>query len=116
MSLNIETDLVKVLEKIESKIDRLDQKVEEKIDKLSAEVVDIRVDIVKLDGKISTLEEKLDGKISTLDEKVDGLSKRLDDQAFVNRGVLIGLIVALAKLTEGIAGDAAKLFGFVGNP
>ena len=44
--------------------------------------------------------------VAKLEEKVDGLSKRLDDQAFVNRGVLIGLIVA-------ICGGAAKLFGFV---
>jgi hypothetical protein len=91
MSLNIETDLVKILEKIDTKID-----------KLSNDVVDLKIAVVKS-------EEKLSGEIRTLDEKVNGLAKRVDDQAFINRGVLIGLIVA-------ICGGAAKLFGFLGNP
>jgi hypothetical protein len=40
---------------------------------------------------------------------MEGFSKRMDNQEFLSRGVLIGLI-------DAIAGGAAKLFGFVGNP
>jgi predicted nuclease with TOPRIM domain len=54
------------------------------------------------------LEERLSGEIKALDEKVDGIAKRLDYQEFINRGVIVGLILAsLAGL--------AKIFGFYGN-
>lgn len=79
MSIQIESDLVKILEKIEFKID-------------------------KLDGRLLEIEKSQ----VRLEEKVEGLSKRVDDQAFINKGVLVGLIIA-------IAGGAAKLFGFAGN-
>jgi predicted nuclease with TOPRIM domain len=54
------------------------------------------------------LEERLSGEIKALDEKVDGIAKRLDYQEFINRGVIVGLILAL------LAG-LAKIFGFYGN-
>jgi hypothetical protein len=50
------------------------------------------------------MDEKLSGEIKTLDEKVGGIDKRLENQEFINRGVLVALIVALI-------GGAAKLFG-----
>jgi chromosome segregation ATPase len=62
-----------------------------------------------LKGDINRTEAVLKGDIKALDEKVDGLSKRLETTEFVNRGILIGLIVA-------ILGGLAKLFGLVGNP
>ena len=39
---------------------------------------------------------------------MDGLGKRLDYQEFINRGVIIGLIVA-------VLGSLAKMLGFIGN-
>jgi predicted nucleic acid-binding Zn-ribbon protein len=108
MSLNIETDLAKILEKIDSKIDKLDQKLDSKIDKL-----DQKID--KLEDKFEARFTKIDEQLlsieksqAKLEEKTEGLSKRMENQEFLSRGVLIGLIVA-------IAGGAAKLFGFVGN-
>jgi hypothetical protein len=44
-----------------------------------------------------------------LEGKIDSLGKRLENQEFINRGVLIALIVA-------ILGGLAKLFGLVRNP
>jgi hypothetical protein len=41
--------------------------------------------------------------------KLKGIGKRIEFQEFVNRGVLIGLIVA-------ILGGLAKMFGIIGNP
>jgi hypothetical protein len=41
-----------------------------------------------------------------LDEKIDGIAKRVDTQEFINRGVVIGLVLA-------ILGGFAKIFGFV---
>ncbi len=40
---------------------------------------------------------------------MNGLSKRLENQEFVNRGILVALVVA-------ILGSLAKLLGWVGNP
>lgn len=92
-------------DKIDERFDKIDKrfdKVDHKMENLQQDVVDIKISIAKLDGQVN-------GEIRTLGEKVDGLAKRIDNQEFVSRGVLIGLIVA-------IAGSAAKLFGLVGNP
>ena len=58
----------------------------------------------RLSGEIKTLDERLSGEIKSLEGKVDGIGKRLDNQEFLNRGVVVAVLVAL------IAG-AAKLFG-----
>ena len=111
--IQISTDLGKILERIEDKIDNFQKDVNGKIDTLQKDV----------NGKIDTLQKDVNNKFDTLqkdvtdlkvgqarlEEKVEGLSKRIDNQEFLSRGVLIGLIVA-------IAGGAAKLFGFIGNP
>jgi len=70
---------------------------------------ELRGDIKVLNESVATTKAELKGDIKALDEKVDGLSKRLETTEFVNRGILIGLIVA-------ILGGLAKLFGLVGNP
>ncbi|MFM6619638.1 MAG: hypothetical protein ACKPJO_30625, partial [Dolichospermum sp.] len=59
----------------------------------------------KLSGEIKTLDEKLSGEIKTLDEKVIGIDKRIDNQEFINRGVLVAVIIALIS-------GVVKLFGF----
>jgi predicted nucleic acid-binding Zn-ribbon protein len=87
MSIQIESDLKEILQSIEKKFDKIEQKLE------------------KIDDQLV----KIENSQARLEEKVEGLSKRIDNQEFVSRGVLIGLIVA-------IAGGAAKLFGFIGNP
>ncbi|MGK7956218.1 MAG: hypothetical protein AB4063_13365 [Crocosphaera sp.] len=70
-------------------------------------------DVLKrIENKLDTMQKDLtDLKVgqARLEEKVDGLGKRLDYQEFINRGVLIGLIVALL-------GGLAKMFGWIGNP
>lgn len=86
-SQTVEIDLVKILEKIEQKIDTVDNKV----DNLTVEIATVK------------------GDIKTLSEKVDGLSKRVDSVDFINRGVFVALIIA-------ILGGFAKIFGFIGNP
>ncbi|MFM6076693.1 MAG: hypothetical protein ACKPB9_34785, partial [Dolichospermum sp.] len=51
-------------------------------------------------GEIKTLDEKLSGEIKTLEEKVIGIDKRLDNQEFINRGVLVAVIIALFRLVS----------------
>lgn len=86
-SQTVEIDLVKILEKIEQKIDVVDNKV----DNLTVELTTVK------------------GDIKALSEKVDGLSKRVDSVDFINRGVFVALIIA-------ILGGFAKIFGFIGTP
>ena len=77
-----------VLDRFEQKMDRQFAEVNQKLNKLEI-------------GQV-----ELSGEIKTLDEKVSGIDKRLDNQEFINRGVLVALIVALI-------GGAAKLFGWL---
>ncbi|AFY79380.1 MAG: hemolytic enterotoxin [Hydrococcus sp. C42_A2020_068] len=107
--IQVTTDLGKILERIEQKIDKLDEKFETKLDTLDKKV---ETKLGKIDERLNRLEvgqTKLGGDLKALETKVGELGKQIDDQKFINRGVLIGLIVT-------ILGGAAKLFGLVGNP
>jgi chromosome segregation ATPase len=87
--------------------------VNQKMDKQFAEVnkqfAEVNKQFAEVNQKLNKLEigqVELSGEIKTLDEKVSGIDKRLDNQEFLNRGVLVALIVALI-------GGAAKLFGWL---
>ncbi len=113
-----------VLERFEQKMDRQFAEVNQKMDKQFSEVnqkmdrqfaevnkqfVEVNKQFAEVNQKLNKLEigqVELSGEIKTLDEKINGIDKRLDNQEFLNRGVLVALIVAL------IAG-AAKLFGWL---
>lgn len=86
--MNIEFDLKEILTRLETKVD-----------KISEDVSDIKTNLVRV-------EAELKGEIWVLDEKIDGIVKRDDTQEFINRGVVIGLLLA-------ILGGFAKIFGFV---
>lgn len=97
--------LKEIFAKFDQRLDKFDQrldKLEQKIDNVAKDVNDLKVSVAE--GKA-----ELRGDIKALNEKVDGLGKRLETTEFINRGILIGLIVA-------ILGGFAKLFGLVGNP
>ncbi len=79
---NIEYDLKEILTRIEGRFDKL----EDKIDKIGEDITDLQVNV------------------GVLSEKVEGITKRLDTQEFINRGVIIGLILA-------VLGGFAKVFG-----
>lgn len=108
MSIQIETDLKDVLGKIDQKLDKLDNK----LDSVQKDVTDLKIGQARLEGEIKAIDEKFTSKINGLDEKftskVDGLDKRLSNQEFLNRAVVVGLLLA-------ILGGLAKLFGLAGN-
>ncbi|MBE9176689.1 hypothetical protein IQ225_17745 [Synechocystis salina LEGE 06155] len=81
-------------------------KLEEILVSIQKDLNDLKVSQAEIKGEIKVLDEKLTGQIKALDEKVTGIGKRVENQEFLNRGVLITLIVAL------IAG-AAKIFGWL---
>ena len=102
--ITVRYSLEEILKRLESKIDKID----EKIDNMDERIGHLEVGQAR-SGDIKSLDIKFTGEIKTLDTKVDGISKRLDNQEFLNRGVLIGLIVALL-------GGLAKMFGWIGTP
>lgn len=97
--MNVEFDLKEILTRIESKVDRLTEDVSEIKTNL------VRVE-AELKGEIRVLDEKIEGINNSLGEKIDGIGKRVDTQEFINRGVIVGLLLV-------ILGGFAKLFGFV---
>lgn len=86
MSVTIEQDLKEILPNLNQKLD------------------DLQKDIADL--KVGQTEIK--GEIKALAERINGLYEQVKSQDFINREILLGLILA-------ILGGLAKLFGFVGN-
>jgi predicted nuclease with TOPRIM domain len=91
---------------VNQKMDRQFAEVNQKMDRQFAEVNKQFAEVNQKLNKLEIGQVELSGEIKTLDEKVSGIDKRLDNQEFLNRGVLVALIVALI-------GGAAKLFGWL---
>jgi septal ring factor EnvC (AmiA/AmiB activator) len=108
-----EQKMDKQFAEVNQKMDRQFAEVNQKMDRQFAEVnkqfAEVNKQFAEVNQKLNKLEigqVELSGEIKTLDEKVSGIDKRLDNQEFINRGVLVALIVALI-------GGAAKLFGWL---
>lgn len=95
MSQIIEVSLADILNKIDQRLDRMEQSIN-----------DLKVGQVRLEEKAEALDGKVESQGKTLEAKIDGLDKRISNQEFINRSVLVALIV-------GIIGGFAKLFGFI---
>ncbi len=95
MSQIIEVNLADILNKIDQRLDRIELSIN-----------DLKVGQVRLEEKAEALESKVESQGKTLEAKIDGLDKRISNQEFINRSVLVALIV-------GIIGGFAKLFGFI---
>ena len=105
---DIKQEFIKInarFEKIDARFDRLDEKVDNVSKDLNSFKVKVAEDFGDLRGDIIRVENTLKGEIKVLSEKVDGIGKRVDNQEFINRGVIVGLILAFL-------GGFAKVFGF----
>jgi chromosome segregation ATPase len=72
---------------------------------------EIQNDQKKLLEEVNNLkvgQARIEGKIEALDTKVEQLDTRVANQEFLNRGVFIGLLLALL-------GGVVKLFGWIPN-
>ena len=70
---------------------------------------EIQNDQKKLLEEVNNLkvgQARIEGKIETLDTKVEQLDKRVANQEFLNRGVFIGLLLALL-------GGVVNFFGWM---
>jgi hypothetical protein len=90
MSVTIEQDLKEYLDQQFKQFNQKFDKIDQRLERIENDITDLKVGQARLE------------------EKIDGLDKRLDFQEFINRGVLIGFILA-------ILGGLAKLFGFIPN-
>lgn len=131
--MNIEFDLKEILTEIkqefgkfDTKLDRLEGKVDKVAEDLNEfkskvvkDITDLRTEVkeditdLKTDVKEDINELKMQGiksdneikaEIRVLAERINGISKRVDTQEFINRGVIIGLVLA-------VLGGFAKIFG-----
>ncbi|KHG42367.1 MAG: DUF4164 domain-containing protein [Aphanizomenon flos-aquae KM1D3_PB] len=101
---------------VNQKMDRQFTEVNQKMEKQFSEVnqkmekqfAEVNKKLETIDNRLNKLEigqAELSGEIKTLEEKVIGIDKRLDNQEFINRGVLVAVIIALIS-------GVVKLFGF----
>jgi hypothetical protein len=114
-SPTIEIDLANILERIEQNIADFRQEFADFRKETNQRFTSLEIGQARLEerltGEIKALNERLTGEIRTVDAKLDGLGKRLDTQEFINRSVMVGLVLA-------IAAGIVKLFfpNFPGNP
>jgi septal ring factor EnvC (AmiA/AmiB activator) len=76
---------------------------------LSEILKEIRQDLKSIDSRLSKIEigqAEIKGDIKALDTKVEQLDKRVANQEFLNRGVFIGLLLALL-------GGVVNFFGWI---
>jgi DNA anti-recombination protein RmuC len=102
----LDQKIEKQFTEVNQKVDRQFAEVNQKMDKQFAEVnqkmdrqfAEVNKKLEIIDGRLNKLEigqAELSGEIKTLEEKVIGIDKRLDNQEFINRGVLVAVIIAL---------------------
>ena len=93
---------------VNQKMDRQFAEVNQKFAEVNQKFTEVNRKLETIDGRLNKLEigqTELSGEIKTLEEKVSGIDKRLDNQEFINRGVLVAVIIALIS-------GVVKLFGF----
>ncbi|MFN9172189.1 MAG: hypothetical protein ACK56T_11565 [Dolichospermum sp.] len=93
---------------VNQKFTEVNQKFTEVNQKMDKQFTEVNKKLETIDGRLNKLEigqAELSGEIKTLEEKVSGIDKRLDNQEFINRGVLVAVIIALIS-------GVVKLFGF----
>ncbi len=73
---------------------------------IETDIGEILKDLQKGQKDIQITLETIKGDIKALDTKVEQLDKRLANQEFLNRGVFIGLLVALL-------GGVVNFFGWI---
>lgn len=81
------------------KLDDLQKETNQKLDELQKEtnqkLESIQKEINQRFDRVDERLNKLEVGQAKLEEKVEGLSKRLENQEFINRGILVGLFLAL---------------------
>ncbi|MFM6021876.1 MAG: hypothetical protein ACKPER_02915, partial [Dolichospermum sp.] len=103
----IEKQFAEVNQKMDKQFAEVNQKMDKQFAEVNQKFSEVNKKLETIDGRLNKLEigqAELSGEIKTLEEKVIGIDKRLDNQEFINRGVLVAVIIALIS-------GVVKLFG-----
>ena len=73
---------------------------------IQTDIAEILKDLQKGQKEIQITLETIKGDLKALDTKVEQLDKRIANQEFLNRGVFIGLLLALL-------GGIVNIFGWI---
>jgi DNA anti-recombination protein RmuC len=95
MDLKMDKQFAEINQKMDKQFAEVNQKMDKQFAEVNQKLVHLEI------GQVELL-----GEVKTLDQKVTGIEKRLDNQEFINRGVLVAVIVT------GL-GSAAKFFGWL---
>lgn len=107
-------------ERLSGRIDALDERLSGRIDALDERLSgQIKSLDEKLSGQIKAVDERLSGQIKAVDERLSGqikavettvgqLDKRVGNGEFINRGVFVGLLLALLAGFANILGWLPK--------
>ncbi|MFM6473070.1 MAG: hypothetical protein ACKPGH_06110 [Dolichospermum sp.] len=104
----IEKQFAEVNQKMDKQFAEVNQKMDKQFAEVNQKFSEVNKKLETIDTRLNKLEigqAELSGEIKTLEEKVIGIDKRLDNQEFINRGVLVAVIIALIS-------GVVKLFGF----
>jgi chromosome segregation ATPase len=102
------TEVNQKFTEVNQKFAEVNQKIDRQFTEVNQKFTEVNKKLESIDSRLNKLEigqAELSGEIKTLDEKVIGIDKRLDNQEFINRGVLVAVIIALIS-------GVVKLFGF----
>lgn len=94
---------------VNQKMDKQFAEVNQKFAEVNQKFSEVNQRLDKVDERLTKLEvgqADIRGEIRTLDERISGIGKRLDNQEFLNRGVMVGLLV-------GLLAGVAKAFGWL---
>ena len=104
----MDRQFAEVNQKMDRQFTEVNQKMDRQFTEVNQKFTEVNKKLETIDGRLNKLEigqVELSGEIKTLEEKVSGIDKRLDNQEFINRGVLVAVIIALIS-------GVVKLFGF----
>ncbi|MFM6846751.1 MAG: hypothetical protein ACKPKS_23685, partial [Dolichospermum sp.] len=94
----IEKQFAEVNQKMDKQFAEVNQKMDKQFAEVNQKFSEVNKKLETIDTRLNKLEigqAELSGEIKTLEEKVIGIDKRLDNQEFINRGVLVAVIIAL---------------------
>jgi septation ring formation regulator EzrA len=112
----IERKFAEMDQKMDKRFAEMDQKMDQRFAEVNQQFAQVNQQFAQVNQQFAEVNQKLVqleigqvailGEVKVLDQKTDAIEKRLDNQEFINRGVLVAVIVTFI-------GGAAKFFGWL---
>jgi len=108
MTVETETALIKLLEKIEQKLDKFIETTNQKFDNIQKDLTDLKVGQAKLEGKVETL----DVKIENLQKGQNKLESEQKDTKNEVSGLYKWVIVLIVTSVLSLGNIFLRIFDF----